>query len=230
MMIRINKYLSEMGVVSRREADRLIEKRKVKINGHIAKLGDRVDGSEQIEVEGHPVRRKVPEKVYLAYNKPAGVIVTSDRDAKDNILAKVRYPGRVFPVGRLDVKTSGLILLTNDGDMVNKILKGENKVEKEYIVQVDKIFDDKFLKKLRSGIVLEGFRTLPARVAAIDEKRLSMVIVEGKKRQIRRMCEMLGYQVVKLARVRIGGLKLEDLGLRLGSWTKLREEEVGRIF
>jgi 23S rRNA pseudouridine2604 synthase len=222
--IRINKYLTEANYCSRRQADRLIEQGRVKINDRNAKLGDKVSTSDVINVDGEDIQHGNLEKVYLAFNKPVGVICTSDPKAKDNIIDAVGYPERVYTIGRLDVISSGLILLTNDGDVVNKILKGQNKVEKEYQVEVSRDISEKFLKVMRSGVYINKYKTLPAKVKQTDTRAFSIVIIEGKKRQVRRMCEKLGYDVFRLKRVRIGKLELGNL--KEGTYKNISLKEV----
>ena len=210
--MRINKFLTQANYCSRREADRLIEAGKIKINQRTAKLGDQVGPGDKVFVGRNRIELDQIEKLYLMFNKPVGVICTSDPKARNNIINAVNSPERVYPIGRIDVKSSGLILLTNDGDVVNKILKAENKVEKEYIVEVDHKITDKFLEKMHSGVnISRGKKTMPAVVTKINDRNFSIVITEGRKRQVRRMCEALGYEATGLIRVRIGGLKLEKL-------------------
>ncbi|MBU0612906.1 pseudouridine synthase [Patescibacteria group bacterium] len=222
--IRINKYLTQANYCSRRQGDRLIEQGRVKINDRKAKLGDKVSSSDVVNVDGEDIQTSNADKVYLAFNKPVGVICTSDPKAKDNVIDAVGYPERVYTIGRLDVISSGLILLTNDGEVVNKILKGQNKVEKEYQVEVSRDISEKFLKVMRSGVYINKYKTLPAKVKQTGTRAFSIVIVEGKKRQVRRMCEKLGYDVFKLKRVRIGKL---DLGnLKEGTYKNISLEEV----
>ncbi|MFA6525733.1 MAG: pseudouridine synthase [Patescibacteria group bacterium] len=208
---RINKYLTQANYCSRREADRLVDQGRVEINGKKAKLGDKVAPGDDVVVDGERVRVDTAEKIYLAFNKPVGVICTSDPKAKDNIIDAVGYPERVYTIGRLDVATSGLILLTNDGEVVNKILRGQNKVEKEYQVEVTRDVSEKFLKMMSTGVYINKYKTLPAKIKQTDVRKFSIVIIEGKKRQVRRMCEKLGYGVTKLKRVRIGKLELGNL-------------------
>ena len=210
--MRINKFLTVGNFCSRRQADELIKEGRVKINDRIANLGDQVKTGDKVFADKKEVRLN-QKKVYLAYNKPVGVITTTDKRAKDNIIFKINYPVRVYPVGRLDVNTSGLILLTNDGSVVNKILKGREKVEKEYEVIVDKKITKGFLTALEQGVILEGHKTLPAKIRRLSDKKFSIVIVEGKNRQVRRMVSKFGFEVSKLKRVRIGGLKLENLDI-----------------
>jgi 23S rRNA pseudouridine2604 synthase len=189
----------------------LIEQGRVEINNKKAKLGDKVSPGDDVVVDGERVKLDTSEKIYLAFNKPVGVICTSDPKAKDNIIDAVGYPDRVYTIGRLDVATSGLILLTNDGAIVNSILRGQNKVEKEYQVEVNRDISEKFLKMMSTGVYINKYKTLPAKIKRTDIRKFSIVIIEGKKRQVRRMCEKLGYGVTKLKRVRIGKLELGSM-------------------
>lgn len=223
MSTRLNKYLVEAGVCSRREADRLIEAGKITVNGRRAVMGEKVEGTEEIIVDGKKVEPPKTERVYLAYNKPVGIICTSDPSAQDNIIEAVGYPERIFHIGRLDVASSGLILLTNDGAIVNKILRAEGNHDKEYVVTVDRRLTPDFLNKMRKGVMLEDGKTRPAVVEQIDAMTFAITIVEGKNRQIRRMCEALGFQVEKLKRVRIMNIELGDL--KTGEWRHLTKEE-----
>jgi len=224
-VIRINKYLTQANYCSRREADRLIEDGKVKINQRKAKLGDQVGPADKVFVGRNLIELDQTEKIYLVFNKPTGVICTSDLTARRNIISAVNSPERVYPVGRLDVNTSGLIIMTNDGDLVNMILKAENHVEKEYIVEVDHKINQKFVQALHQGVNIGGRRkTMPAIVKRINDRNFSMTIMEGKKRQIRRMCQKLGYEVTGLIRVRIGQLELGKL--RTGETKKISEKKL----
>ncbi|MFA5947185.1 MAG: pseudouridine synthase [Patescibacteria group bacterium] len=223
MPVRLNKFMVEQGVCSRREADRLIEAGKITIDGRKAVMGEKVEGTEEIVVDGKKVDTSPKEKVYLAYNKPVGIICTADPEAQDNIVEAVHYPERIFHIGRLDVASSGLILLTNDGSIVNKILRAEGEHEKEYIVTVDKKITPDFIQKMKKGVQLEDGRTLPAKLDERTENTFAITIVEGRNRQIRRMCEALGYQVIGLTRVRIMHIKLGDL--QVGEWRHLTREE-----
>lgn len=224
---RINKYLSQNGICSRREADKLIEEGLVTINGKKAKLGDQVSDKDQLTVKGRKIPKREIKKIYIAFHKPYGVITTTDRESPNNILEYVDVPERIYPVGRLDVQSSGLILLTNDGDIVNKLMRAENKQEKEYLVTVDKPFITEDLKKLERGIMLEGRRTMPAIIEKISPNQISITIMQGLNRQIRRMCEVLGFNVKILKRVRIAGILLGELAR--GKWRFLTEEELKSI-
>ena len=219
--MRINKYLTFVNYCSRREGDRLVENKEVKINKRIAVLGDQVEKGDKVFVKGQLIVESNDPKTYLAFYKPVGVISTTDSLAKNNIIESINYPERVYPIGRLDVASSGLMILTNDGEIVNKILKAENKIEKEYVVGADKTLTEKFLENLRSGVVMDGYKTLPAVVKKISDKTFSITLVEGKNRQIRKMCETFGYNVVSLTRIRIGKISLVDLKISLGKFKKL---------
>jgi len=209
-MTNINKFISSSGLCSRRQADRLIKEKRVFINGRIAIATDKVSDNDEVSVDKKIIPHTKPKNIYLAFNKPLGVISTTDTTAKDNIMSYIKIPERVFPVGRLDVKSEGLILLTNDGDLTQKILKGKV-VEKEYEVSVDKTIDETFLNKLRNGIMLEGRKTLPAKLEKLSERSFRITIVEGRKRQVRRMCENFNLNVTKLVRIRIGKIKLDGI-------------------
>lgn len=222
--IRINKFLTQANYCSRRQADQLIKRGRVKINQQKAQLGDKINSNDKVFVDIQEIKLDQKEKVYLAFNKPVGVICTTDRKAKDNIVSYVNYPTRVYPIGRLDVNSSGLILLTNDGSIVNKILKGRNKVEKEYLVTVNKDLNSDFLLKLKKGIVLDRHKTLPAKVQKISSRKFKITIVQGKNRQIRRMCQQFNYEVTALIRVRIGKLQLGDLNV--GHYRKISFSEI----
>ena len=224
--VRINKFLTQANVCSRREADRLISAGRVRIGDRVAKLGDKISQDDTVFVGGKAVRASV-KKIYLAFHKPVGVICTTDAKSKNNIVEYIKYKERVYPIGRLDVATSGLILLTNDGAIVNSILKGAAYVEKEYEVEVHKPVNETFLKTLERGGMLDGHRTLPARTKQLGPRRFSIVVVQGKRRQIRRMCEKLGYEVMRLTRLRIGTITLE--GLKVGAWREVTEGEIKKL-
>ncbi len=220
--IRINKYIAESGHCSRREADKLIQSGKVKIGNKLAKLGDVMQKRDVVKV-GNKVVKPVRRKIYILYNKPVGFITTASKESTQTIYDHIRIPERVFPVGRLDVATSGLLLLTNDGRVVNRMLKGRYGHEKEYVATVDKEVTKEFLEKMCKGIVLEERKTLPASAKKIAKHAFSLVLTEGRNRQIRRMCEELGYAVKKLQRVRILHLKNENL--LPGKWRYLTDKE-----
>lgn len=224
MSVRLNKHLVSIGVCSRREADRLMAEGRILVNGAPAIVGMRVEGNERIAIDGKEVKL-VTKKVYIAYHKPVGIICTSDPNAPDNIIDAIGYPERLFHIGRLDVASSGLILLTNDGDIVNRILRAEKKHEKEYLVTVDRKLTPDALRHMRAGMFIEGDdrKTLPARVEQINEHTFTITLIEGRNRQIRRMCEAEGYAVVRLRRERVMHICLDDLPP--GHWRHLTDEE-----
>jgi len=220
---RINKYLAESGACSRRGADKLIEEGRVTINGITAQLGSVVNDGDVVELDGNAV---IPEdnRIYLAFNKPLGITCTTDRRDPTNIIDYIGYPERIFPIGRLDKNSSGLILLTNDGDIVNRMLRAENNHEKEYIVTVDKPLAADFKKKMESGVPVLGQITLPCEVKILSSRRFSIILHQGLNRQIRRMCEYLGYRVVKLKRIRFMNIELGDL--KVGEYKILDSKKV----
>jgi 23S rRNA pseudouridine2604 synthase len=226
MSIRINKYLSEVGFCSRREADRLIQQSKVTINGKIAVLGDQVDDQDKIKVNGRPIN---PHRdfVYLALNKPVGITSTTDQSIKGNIVDFMNYPKRIFHVGRLDKDSEGLILMTNDGDIVNQILRAENAHEKEYIVDVDKEITPEFLSEMASGVPILSKITQPCIVKKTAPRQFKIILTEGMNRQIRRMCDYFGYNVVKLKRTRIMNITLD---LPVGKYRELTQKELKTLF
>lgn len=230
--IRLNKYLSEMGVCSRREADRLIESGKVLVDGEKASMGMKIMPNQKVVCDGKPVgivengRRKKPKPVLLMVNKPRGIVsTTSDKDRAMNIVELVKYPERVYPVGRLDKDSEGLILLTNQGDLVNKIMKASNGHEKEYVVTVDKTVTAKFIEKMAAGVYLKELEvtTRPCEVRATGKREFTIILTQGLNRQIRRMCEELGFHVQTLKRVRIMNLRLGNL--KTGTYRKVTREE-----
>ncbi len=221
--ISLNKYISDTGICSRREADKLIEAGKVKINGQIARKGNRVFENDKVTLKGKPLGNK-PKMVYVALNKPAGITCTTDRKDKDNIIDFLNYPKRIFPIGRLDKGSTGLILLTNDGNIVNKILRVENNHEKEYIVKVAQPITTNFIRRMSKGIPILGTVTKPCLVQQQSTFVFKIVLTQGLNRQIRRMCEFLNYRVVSLKRVRIMNIHLGSL--RLGQARHLTEKEL----
>jgi 23S rRNA pseudouridine2604 synthase len=221
--VRLNKYLSETGTCSRREADQWIEAGRVTVNGSPAALGTQVQDGDIVQVDGHPLPER-PGRVYIALNKPVGIECTTDRSVQDNIVDFVGHRERVFPVGRLDKDSEGLILLTNDGDVVNTILRAENEHEKEYVVTVDRPLSEEFLTGMASGVPVLGTVTNPCRLTPVGRNTFRIVLTQGLNRQIRRMCEYFGYTVRRLQRVRIMQLRLGDLPL--GRWRNLTPEEV----
>ena len=223
---RLNKYISETGFCSRREADKYIEQGRVTINGEVPELGTKVQVDDIVEIDGKPLKAK-PKQVYLAYNKPVGITCTTERNVKGNIIDAIQYPERIFPIGRLDKPSEGLIFLTNEGDIVNKILRAGNNHEKEYEVQVDKPLNAQFVAKMAAGVPILDTVTQPCKVRQTAADRFVIILTQGLNRQIRRMCEYLGYEVIKLKRVRIMNVNLK--GLRPGQWRHLTEQEMQQI-
>jgi 23S rRNA pseudouridine2604 synthase len=224
---RINKYLSEVGFCSRRAADKLLEEGRIKINGKVPELGTKVSDEDVVEVDGKPIRENEESPIYIAFNKPVGIVCTTDTKREiDNIIEYINHPKRIFPIGRLDKPSEGLILLTNDGDIVNKILRGKNNHEKEYLVRVDKPLNSKFLEKMRNGVPILDTVTKKCEVERIDDMTFRIVLTQGLNRQIRRMCEFLGYEVKKLKRIRIMNIKLDT---PLGKWRDLTEDELSEL-
>ena len=221
--ISLNKYISRTGICSRREADKWIEAGRVKLNGTVAQKGNRVTEGDKVSVDDKPLKA-VPKFVYIALNKPVGITCTTDLKDKDNIIDFVGHPKRIFPIGRLDKPSSGLILLTNDGDIVNKILREENHHEKEYIVKVNHPITKAFIKRMGNGIPILETTTKKCKVEQIGKDVFKIILTQGLNRQIRRMCEYLDYRVVSLKRVRIMHIQLR--GLRPGQWRDLTKEEL----
>lgn len=227
METRINKYLSEIGFCSRREADKMLEHGRITVNGKIPELGTKVSDADEILVDGVSVRKVEEEHVYIALNKPVGIVCTTDtKRERDNIVEFVNHPKRIFPIGRLDKPSEGLILLTSDGDIVNKILRARNNHGKEYIVRVDKPITPQFLHKMRNGIPILGTVTNKCEVEQIDTLSFRIILTQGLNRQIRRMCEYLGYEVKKLKRIRIINIKLD---LPIGKWRDLTAQELAEL-
>lgn len=228
MSVRLNKYISERGLCSRREADKYIEKGQVLINGKRAEIGTMVTKTDKVMVNGLLIESKVEEDfVIIALNKPPGIVSTTDRMERDNIVNYIGYHERIFPIGRLDKDSQGLIFLTNDGDIVNKILRAGNKHEKEYIVTVNRPITDDFIKRMSGGIPILGEVTKKCKVEKISEFVFRIILVQGLNRQIRRMCEYLRYEVVKLERIRIMNVSLKGIGL--GDWRFLDENEMRQL-
>lgn len=227
MNIRINKYLSEVGFCSRREADKLLEQGRITINGRIPELGTKVSDEDEILVDGVSIRKPEDKHVYIVLNKPVGIVCTTDtKREKNNIVDFINHHKRIFPIGRLDKPSEGLILLTSDGDIVNKILRARNNHEKEYIVRVDKPITPKFLDKMRNGVPILGTVTKKCEVEQIDALSFRIILTQGLNRQIRRMCEFLGYEVKKLKRIRIMNIKLD---LPTGKWRDLTRAEMQEL-
>jgi 23S rRNA pseudouridine2604 synthase len=222
----LNKYISETGFCSRRKADEYIEQGRVTINGVEATKGNRVMESDEVRIDGEKVKAK-KSSVYMILNKPKGITCTTDINDKSNIIDYINFKSRIFPVGRLDKRSEGLIFLTNDGDIVNKILRAGNNHEKEYIVTVDKPLTMEFIQKMRSGIRILGVWTKKCFVKQEGTNRFRIILTQGMNRQIRRMCEMLGYKVESLKRIRIMNIKLQ--GLETGKWRYFTIEEINDL-
>jgi len=231
MTTRINKYLSESGYCSRRAADRLIEEGKVTINGEISEMGTKVKEDDQVEVEGQIIEKLTkPKKIYLAFNKPVGIVCTTDRRVEpDNIIDFIKYPKRIFPIGRLDKSSEGLIFLTNDGDIVNKILRARNNHEKEYIVIVNRQINKDFIQRMSNGVEILETITKNCFVKQLGAKKFKIILTQGLNRQIRRMCEALGYRVQSLKRVRIMNIKLDIPKGKYREFTKGELFELNRL-
>lgn len=226
---RINKFLSEVGYCSRREADKLIEAGRVTINGIVPEMGTKIAPDDIVAVDGEEIKNNKKSFVYLAFNKPVGIVCTTDtRVEKDNIIDFINYPKRIFPIGRLDKPSEGLILLTDDGDIVNKILRASNNHEKEYIVTVDKPISQTFIERMSVGIPLKelGKTTKKCIVKKINSNTFSIILTQGLNRQIRRMCEYLNYEVQTLKRVRIMNIKLDT---PVGEYRELTKEEFNEM-
>jgi 23S rRNA pseudouridine2604 synthase len=224
--ISLNKYISSTGICSRREADRWIEAGRVKINGEVARKGNRVQEGDQVLIDENPLKAK-PRHVYIALHKPPGITSTTDLRDKDNIIDFVRHPQRVFPIGRLDKASTGLILLTNDGDIVNQILREENNHEKEYIVTVNKPLTNRFIERMQKGVPILGTVTKECQVEKLGGKRFRIILTQGLNRQIRRMCEYLDYKVVTLKRIRVMNIRLDRLPP--GQWRDLSKRELQEL-
>ena len=224
--IRLNKHISDTGMCSRREADEFIEQGRVTVNGQVADNGVQVQPGDEVMVDGKRLRAR-PQAVYLVYNKPVGITCTTDQSVPGNIIDAVRYRQRIFPIGRLDKPSEGLILLTNDGDIVNRILRAGNAHEKEYVVTVNRPFDEAFLKRMSGGLPILGTRTLPCKIRRINATTFNIILTQGLNRQIRRMTEFLGYNVTRLVRVRLMNIRLT--GLKAGQWRELTRAEMDVI-
>ena len=225
--MRLNKFISDSGKTSRRGADKLIADGRVTINGKIAKIGSQVNPGDDVRVNGQQIR-VARNNVYLALNKPVGITSTTEKNVKGNIVDLVNHPLRVFNIGRLDKDSEGLILLTNDGDIVNEILRAENRHEKEYIVSVDKPITPEFVKQMSEGVKILGTKTLPCKVEKLSKYDFRIILTQGLNRQIRRMCEALGYEVYRLQRIRIMNIELGNLPV--GQWRDLTKKEKARLF
>ena len=224
--MRLNKYISETGVCSRRVADKWIDAGRVTCNGRVATLGTRVTEGDKVCIDGEPIGAK-KQQIYIALNKPVGVTCTTEAHIEDNVIDLIRYPERIFPIGRLDKDSEGLILLTNDGDIVNEILRSENNHEKEYLVTVDRAITDLALKMMAGGVKIMGELTKPAQVTRIDQRSFRIILTQGLNRQIRRMCSALGYRAQRLQRVRIMNVHLGTLSA--GQWRHLTTRELAGL-
>lgn len=225
--VRINKYLSQIGYCSRRKADDLLHQGRIKINGKVPELGTKIIPGQEILVDDMPIKQKENDHVYILLNKPKGIVCTTDtRVEKDNIIDFVNYPKRIFPVGRLDKMSEGLIILTNDGDIVNQILRAKHKNEKEYLVKVEQPITDEFIQKMASGVAILDTVTQPCKVEKVDQFQFKIVLTQGLNRQIRRMCEALNFKVIALKRIRIMHLFLD---IPKGEYRELNDAEVARL-
>ncbi len=227
--ISLNKFISQTGRCSRREADAMLRAGRVTLNGEVARPGNRAIPSDTVRIDGNPIRNEdEAEKVYLVLNKPAGIICTTERKVKGNVVDFVGYSQRVFPIGRLDKPSTGLLLLTNDGDIVNKILRAGNQHEKEYIVSVKQPIRGDFVRKMSQGVPILGTVTQPCPVEQTGRHQFRIILTEGMNRQIRRMCEKLGYEVTSLQRIRIMHIYIGDL--KIGQWRHLTKAERKTLF
>lgn len=225
--IRINKFFTEQGACSRREADAFVQEGRVTINGRVAVLGDRVGLRDVVAKDGVIIPWRNPS-LYIKFHKPVGVTTTSEAHIPNNIIDYIGHTERIFPIGRLDKDSSGLILLTNDGDVVNQILRAEFAHEREYIVRVDRPFDQTFLTQMAAGVVILGQRTRPCRLKRTGPQEFHIILTEGRNRQIRRMCRSLGYRVVALHRIRMMHITID--GLQIGEWKPLTRREQTTLF
>lgn len=225
--MRINKYIAACGYCSRRQADELIAAGRVEVNGVVASTGEQVGEGDIVTIDGNKIGN-INKHVVLAYNKPVGIICTTDTTKKDNIIDAISYPVRIFPVGRLDVQTSGLILLTNDGDFGQKVLRPEYGIEKEYYVRARAKLTTDQLKQLEKGVDIgDDYNTLPAQISKKGNKSFTIVVQEGRNRLIRRMCDAVGIEILQLRRIRIGGYELGEIPI--GTYVKLRKKDIQKI-
>ena len=225
--VRINKYLSEVGYCSRRAADKLIDQGRVTLNGIVPEMGTKISPNDEVRVDGELISAPKVKPVYIAFNKPVGIVCTTDTHVEpDNIIDYINYPSRIFPIGRLDKPSEGLIFLTNDGDIVNKILRARNNHEKEYIVSVTRAITKDFIEKMGNGVPILDTMTRQCFVEQINKFDFRIILTQGLNRQIRRMCEYLGYDVFSLQRVRIMNIKLD---VPIGEWRYLTDEEMKEI-
>ncbi len=225
-LTRLNKFIRETGVCSRREADKYIEEGRVTVNGKTPELGTKVSVDDDVRIDGNPINKK-EAAIYIAFNKPAGIICTTERDIKHNIIDYINYPTRIFPIGRLDRASEGLIFLTNDGDIVNKILRAGNNHEKEYLVTVDKSITETFIRRMGNGIPILETVTKKCFVEQTGKFQFRIILTQGMNRQIRKMCSFLEYEVKSLRRFRIMNITLE--GLKEGSWREFTKQEIETV-
>lgn len=223
--MRINKLLSNMGFCSRKEANRFIEEGRITVNGELCVPGQWVEEEDNILIDNEPITPR--KKVYIALNKPVGITCTAEKTVENNIISFMNYKQYIFPVGRLDKESQGLILMTNDGDLANKILESENEHEKEYIVTLNKEFDDDFIKGMSAGVQILGTVTKPCKVTRINQDTFKIILTQGLNKQIRRMSKVFGYTVTRLERIRIMNIKID--GIEYGKWRELTEEEVWEL-
>ncbi len=226
-LTRINKYLSEVGYCSRRAADKLIDQGRVTINGIVPEMGTKIAPKDEVRVDGELISTPKEKSIYIAFNKPVGIVCTTDTKVeKDNIIDYINYPSRIFPIGRLDKPSEGLIFLTNDGDIVNKILRARNNHEKEYIVTVNHPITKKFINKMSNGVPILDTVTRKCNVVQFSKTQFKIILTQGLNRQIRRMCEYLDYRVLKLKRVRIMNISLDTA---VGKWRHITDKELKEI-
>ena len=223
---RINKFLSESGYCSRREADKLLEQGRITINGVVPELGTKVSTEDEIRVDGKLIREKTEKPIYLAFHKPVGIECTTNQNVRDNIVDYINYPKRIFPIGRLDKASEGLIFMTDDGDIVNKILRARNNHEKEYIVTVNRPITDRFIQRMGNGIPILDTVTKKCKVEQISKFVFKIILTQGLNRQIRRMCEYLDYEVTALKRTRIINISLD---IPVGRYRDLTEDEIKQL-
>ncbi|MCO6146810.1 23S rRNA pseudouridine(2604) synthase RluF [Flavobacterium sp. NRK1] len=223
---RLNKFISETGYCSRREADKLIEEGRVTINGIVPEMGTKVTPEDEIRIDGKLIKEKAGKNIYLAFNKPVGIECTTNPDVRDNIVDYINYPKRIFPIGRLDKASEGLIFMTDDGDIVNKILRARNNHEKEYIVTVNKPITDRFIQRMGNGVPILDTVTRKCKVEQISKYIFRIVLTQGLNRQIRRMCEYLGYDVTALKRIRIINISLD---VPIGRYRELTAAEIKEL-
>lgn len=224
--MRVNKLLSNKGICSRTKAHEMIIAGRIKVNGLPCIPGQWVEEEDHIEIDGQPISER--EKVYIVLNKPIGITCTAAEEVKDNIIQYINYPEYIFPVGRLDKASQGLILMTNDGELANRILNAEHNHEKEYLVTVHEPFDEAFLRDMSEGVSLGGVRTRPCKLTRVSENTFKIILTQGLNKQIRKMCLVFGYKVTRLERIRLLSIRIDDLPY--GKWRSLTEEEVRALY